>query len=469
MKIFKRIFPIVIGICILTVTTWRSCTDGVGRIFYSQIGRPLEGVYANMNVPEISRSSLQLPRCCCMGSGPSAMCWPPPNVTGGRAYKILWHSNQFGLRGTEIALFDYASAFEDLLCGVSHVETFKPAVLDSILKREPLSSTFLMESHQKFKNRFPGRTHLLASNERSELASLIKEVSPDVFYAIQAGNIGHTLVWPTPEKGGHVKTLLHAVFSGNEPHFDRYAVVSDSVERSAGIPVVHHMAYLEPHLLALPNLRIDLGIPRNARVFCRHGGADTMNIMFVRDAICSHANEFPNDYFLFLGTNPEDCEKRYKNIIHVPKTANVTYKQQFLNSCNACVHARSDGETFGLSVAECSLSGLPVITYCDPPEGATFHLKVLKENALPYCNSVQFLMILKDFDVMEMRKKRDVFMKLYKEFSPGPIMLEFMVNFGILDDFMSIVNPRGMSWWGKCEPFFQDNLAYMSTRRLVGG
>ena len=466
----KKLSAILFVLSIFTFSAfpWRSCKEDVGRIFYSQIGQPLEGVYTNMNVPQIAASSSSsFPRCCCMGSGPTAMCWPPPNVTGGRAYKILWHSNQYGLRGTEIALFDYAAAFEDLLCGVSHVNSFEPGVLDRVLNRRPQSPALSLESLSKFKTRFPGRTHLLATNERSELTSLINDVSPDAFYAIQAGNRGHTLVWPTPEKDGPVKTLLHAVFSGNEPHFDSYAVVSDSVERSAGIPVVHHMAYLNPKLISLPSLRKDLGIPTNARVFCRHGGSETMNIMFARDAVCSHSKEFPNDYFLFLGTSPVDCERNHQNIIHLPKTANVTYKQQFLNSCNACLHARDDGETFGLSVAECSMSGLPVITFCSPPAGAKFHLKVLKDEAILYCDSVQLLLTLKEFDVIKARKKREVFMTLYKDFSPGPIMLEFMINFGILDDFMSIVNPHGMSWWGKCEPFLQDNLSYVSTRSMI--
>jgi hypothetical protein len=76
-----------------------------------------------------------------MGSGPSAMCWPPPNVTGGRTYKILWHSNQFGVRGTEIALFDYAAAFEDLLCGVSHIQSFQPNFLNRGQQLDPKSKS----------------------------------------------------------------------------------------------------------------------------------------------------------------------------------------------------------------------------------------------------------------------------------------------------------------------------------------
>ncbi len=51
---------------------------------------------------------------CCVGNPPDDVCWEPRS----RPYRILFHSNQLSLRGTEVALFDYADMFEKLACGI---------------------------------------------------------------------------------------------------------------------------------------------------------------------------------------------------------------------------------------------------------------------------------------------------------------------------------------------------------------
>lgn len=382
-----------------------------------------------------------------MGGGTTARCWPPPNVAGGRPYTILWHSNQFGPRGTEVAMYDYAAYFEEYLCGVSHVVTFGAESLVSRVARDAFASK------QKFESRFPGRTHLLMRNGNTEVDELIANVSADAFYTIQYGTRGMTAVRPSPEKGGKVVTLLHAVFDGQEPHFDSYATIGDSVPRLSNVPVVYHMVAVSPALLNLPGLRGEWGLPPDARVFCRHGGRGTFSIDFVREAICDHAATHPADFFLLLGTDAVKCELEHKNIIHLPTTTDLTYKQRFLNSCNACIHARIDGETFGLGVAECTATGLPVITFGGPPESASFHLRVLGGEGMIYCDAPTLLEILDGFDIAAAKAKREVYKELYSAFEPGPIMLQFVTNFGILDRFMSIANPNKMSWEGRCEPF----------------
>ncbi len=393
-------------------------------------------------------SPAPLPRCCCMGMGATARCWPPPGVAGGRPYTILWHSNQFGPRGTEVSMYDYASSFEEFLCGVSHVMTFG---LESLVNRMPFPDS--MASKPKFESRFPGRTHLLMRNGNTEVDELIANVSADAFYATQYGTRAGTVVWPTPEKGGRAKTLLHAVFDGNEPHYDSYAVIGETVPRLPGVPVVHYLTYVSPALLDLPGLRGEWGVPPDARVFCRHGGPGTFDIAFVRQAVCDHAASHPKDYFVLLGTDAVGCDLEHKNIINLPKSTDLAYKQQFLNSCNACLHARSDGETFGLGVAECAMSGLPVMTYCSPPGAASFHIQTLGSEGMLYCDAPALLAMLDGFDVSAAKAKREVYMGLYSAFGPGATMLEFMTNFGILEHYMGISNPRNMSHEGRCVPF----------------
>ncbi|MCL2242936.1 MAG: hypothetical protein FWC03_00535 [Treponema sp.] len=52
-----------------------------------------------------------------------------------------------------------------------------------------------------------------------------------------------------------------------------------------------------------------------------------------------------------------------KNIIFLPRNTDVNFKEIFINTCDAMIHARSDGETFGLSIAEFSIKNKPVITW----------------------------------------------------------------------------------------------------------
>lgn len=57
-------------------------------------------------------------------------------------------------------------------------------------------------------------------------------------------------------------------------------------------------------------------------------------------------------------------------------------KRAFVNTCNAMIHARSEGETFGLACAEFAFANRPVITYAHSPEKA--HLEMLGDLARPY-------------------------------------------------------------------------------------
>ena len=344
-------------------------------------------------------------------------------------------------------MFDYAASFEEFLCGESHVMTFG---LESLVNRMPFPDS--MATLPRFEARFPGRVHLLMRNGREEVDEVLANISADAFYATQYGTLAGTVVWPTPSQGGHVRTLLHAVFDGLQPHYDAFATIGDTIPRAPGVPVVHYISYVNPDTLRLPGLRSEWGVPPDARVFCRHGGPDTFDIGFVRQALCDHAAAHPSDYFVLLGTAPSACDGQHTNVIHLPRSVDAAYKQRYLNSCSACLHARSDGETFGLGVAECSMSGLPVMTYCAPPAAAAFHLQTLGKEALLYCSASELGALLQGFDAPAHAARRDVYAALYAPFGPSAIMHEFMENFGLYPGFFAAANPKNLSWQGRCEP-----------------
>jgi glycosyltransferase involved in cell wall biosynthesis len=106
------------------------------------------------------------------------------------------------------------------------------------------------------------------------------------------------------------------------------------------------------------------------------------------------AKKNPDIWFLFLNT----CEFRgvagLPNIVFLPATADPILKRRFLNTCDAMLHGRQRGETFGLSCLEFAMLGKPVLTYANSPERA--HLEILGDAAVAYENAQHLRALLRD-------------------------------------------------------------------------
>ena len=63
-----------------------------------------------------------------------------------------------------------------------------------------------------------------------------------------------------------------------------------------------------------------------------------------------------------MHTPPFARPPRAKNIIHIDRTSDPARKAAFIRTCDAMLHGRSNGETFGLAVAEFSAANRPVLT-----------------------------------------------------------------------------------------------------------
>ena len=84
------------------------------------------------------------------------------------------------------------------------------------------------------------------------------------------------------------------------------------------------------------------------------------------------------------------------------------------------IHARKDGETFGLAVAEFSVANKPIITYASSKDKE--HLKILGEKALLYKNGNELQDIILNFDKNEMSCKK---WNAYEKFKPEIVIKEF--------------------------------------------
>lgn len=257
--------------------------------------------------------------------------------------KIGFISNQLDNRGTGDALYNYAHYNEKILGNESHIITRVEG------NHNPMAKA-------RFKERFS-----VSYLEYEDVKDL------DAYYHIKSGYDDGLRT--------SIPYLVHSVFD-NEPHGTVYATVSPWMGARFGLPYVPHIVQVHP---TNENLREWLGIPKDAVVFGRHGGTDSFDIPFVKNSISYYVQTDKRVYFLFMNT---DEFVKHPRVIHLPSSVDPKWKKMFINTCDAMIHARSRGETFGIAVGEFAISGKPIITYSESHERA--HLEELGHFALTY-------------------------------------------------------------------------------------
>lgn len=349
---------------------------------------------------------------CCVHAGNDSVCIPEGTV-------VAFRENALCERGTTVSLFDYADAFERLACGRAVFSAWKTECEGVTTRR-------------KFEDRFGADRVLITGDPNwASVDEDVDRLGVSTVYAQLIGRPQDTLVRPAC-----ARMVVHAVFDGRRPHGDAFALISEEVVHTGDVPVVPYI--VQRHPSGLGDMRGELGIPPDATVFCRHGGGGTFDIPFVRQALCGLLRETADDpgrpYFVFLGTYALECAAdvaAYGRVTYLPSTPvrNVTYR--FLNTCNACMHGRASGESFGLAVAECANAGLPVITHGGKGVDGDHHHTVLGPHALLYFNGEQFAGHIRAFDPAAHRAKADVYRQLYLSSQPEYAMLQFLRVFGI--------------------------------------
>jgi len=305
--------------------------------------------------------------------------------------KIVFHANQLSLRGTEVALFDYAHYNEEILGNESVIVSNMNNTLEAL---------------PKFQSRFKVETY----NYIKEIDAICSRNNADIFYAIKAGFNDGVI-------SNTCKTVVHVVFKEFQPHGDIYAYISkwltDTVTQGQ-FPYV-------PHIVSLPSynddLREALNIPKDAKVFGLHGGSDTFDILFAGKAAYDVAMLTKKIYFIFMNI-PRFCDP-LPNIIHLQGTYDMHLKTAFINTCDAMLHARHRGETFGLSVAEFSICNKPVFTWIGSPERN--HIEILGDDGVYYENYSDLKDKLINFQI----DKYKLWDKYSRLFSPEKVMKKF--------------------------------------------
>jgi len=306
--------------------------------------------------------------------------------------KIAFHANQLSLRGTEIALFTYAKYNEEILGNKSVIFSSPNGDLSSL---------------DKFKNRFE-----VILTDFGSYDSYLRENNFDYLYVIKMGtNDGFYL--------NSIPTIVHTVFRFNEPHGHRYVYVSDWLSKDQGY---NPDEYSLPHIcekLPLPkhNLREKLNIKNTDTVFGYYGGPTEFNIDFVKESVIETAKLKNDIKFIFMNVNNFID---HPNVIFLPGSYDLEEKSSFVNACDAMLHARSGGETFGLAISEFALENKPIITY--GLSGERSHIEILGERGIYYNNKEEVYNILNN---LKLYVKYSDYNLPYLQFSPEIIMEKF--------------------------------------------
>lgn len=310
---------------------------------------------------------------------------------------IAFYDNNLCLRGTSVALYQYALYNEQILGN------------KSIIMSQPHGD---LSAFDKFNDKF--EIKLLTFNAY-DYESYLLEKKADFFYAIKAGSSSDGLLL------NNIPTLIHCVFTGGDQHGHRYAFVSDWLCKHSGYdPELHSVPHIAEKLPdTIFNLKAELSIPKTNTVFGCYAGSTEFNIGFVHNTIEKILSERNDITFLFMNIN-KFTNVKSKNLIFLPGTYDLYYKSAFVNACDAMIHARSGGETFGCAVAEFTMSNKPVITY--GLSGERSHIDILKNRAILYHNPEELYEILND--IKTYTKYTDYY-AAYNEHSPEKIMSKF--------------------------------------------
>ena len=146
------------------------------------------------------------------------------------------------------------------------------------------------------------------------------------------------------------KNIIHAVFPQNifQYHGSSYAFISKWLSKTCSNNKFPFAPLPVQLLKNNQNLRTKLKIPKDSKVFGYHGGETSFDLNFVRDVIKKVVRQNKNIYFLFMNIGNFF---NHKKVIFIKGTFNQTQKVKFINTCNAMLHARSLGESFGLSLS----------------------------------------------------------------------------------------------------------------------
>ena len=311
--------------------------------------------------------------------------------------KILFHTGQLNFRGTGVAVRDYARYNQEILGNESVISYNSDSGPGSDGENLP-------HVIEMFSKEFELRPVV-----KYEYDQVCKDI--DLAYFLRGGDIAPL---PTVTQG-----VVHSVFPRKPAYGHRFAYISEWLSQymsNGETPWV-------PHMINLPEPTEDyreyLGISKDKIVIGRYGGFHTFDLPFVHQAIIDIVSTRNDIVFLLVHT-----QRFYDhpNIIYLDPIIDLQSKSNFINTCNAFIHARSHGESFGLAVAEPLWFNKPVLSWAGGAD--QHHVEILKNTNCLYSDGNDLknkILNLKSFD--------KEYHTLVSRFSPELVIQQFKTVF----------------------------------------
>ena len=309
--------------------------------------------------------------------------------------KIAFHDNSLSLRGTTVALYDYAYHTRRLIGNESII------LYD---KTHP-------QNNEKALDKFSKEFNVYGYMCKSEIDEILYKESCSHFLMLKGGK-------PDGVISSYSKNLINAIAicDRSNVHGDIFAMGSKWLSKITN----YEIPYV-PYMVSLPDVDSDLreylNIPKDELVIGRNGGWETFDIDWVKKSIVEVLRIRSDIWFVFQLTEPFIQHER---VIFLPGTSDMVEKTKFINTCDAMIHARNIGESFGLSCAEFSIRNKPVITWNGSLERN--HIDTLGEKGIYYDSEHDLRNILLNLDKLEINKEE---WNMYNEYSPEKVMGKF--------------------------------------------
>jgi len=303
-------------------------------------------------------------------------------------------------RGTSVAMFDYAY-FNQTILGNK-----------SVIIYNHTNSWNEKNGEQRFKETF--ETHSIDCKDchmnmvNQKIDEVVEKTQSKWIYMTKFGKNDGCV-------SSKAKTLIQCIGMANEPHGDVYSYGSYWLSKACSdgkYPAVPYMVYLPEES---SDMREELNIPSNAVVYGRHGGADTFDMPWAYQVIAEVLNRNENVYFLFLNTAKFIDHPR---VIHLDTIVDYKDKTRFINTCDAMLHVRYIGESFGLACGEFSIRNKPIITWLNSKERN--HIEILGSKGIYYQTPNDLFNILLNF-----KPNPNYDWNCYRDYSPENIMKVF--------------------------------------------
>jgi hypothetical protein len=264
--------------------------------------------------------------------------------------QLIFHVDQLSERGTSTAVYEYARIIREL--------------------NMQASITYPIESDLSGLNLFKNEFELIPYKNFTELKYNSRNF--DLAYFLKYGTNDKKLIPGIPN-------FVQAVFPTFHPHGTKYFYVSQwlaeymknkhknslrgRISKFRGTINATDFDYLD-HCVDMPkpneDIRAIYGIPNDAIVGIRYGGYKTFDLPWIKKWIVEELER--NADFWFIAINTEKFF-HHKRLLNLPAEIGKQNKANLVGAADFFLHARAQGETFGMSIVESLQVNTPVFAW----------------------------------------------------------------------------------------------------------